>query len=334
MNRDKLKSIAQQLVAPVKGILAVDESNKTIAKRFQAIKIESTEESRRRWRQLLFTTPGIEKFLSGVILFDETIHQKTNDGISFPQFLKERGILPGIKVDLGLKELADSPKEKVTQGLEGLEKRLVEYRSLGASFTKWRAVFSIGENLPTQTCIEANSQALAEFAFLSQKAGLVPIVESEVLMLGNHSLEHCQKVTGLVLSNVLKHLSQRQVFLEGILLKPNMVVSGTDYSQPASPQVVAQATLTCLAEVLPRQIPGCVFLSGGLTPEQATARLNAINQAWQKPCQLSFSFARALQKEALQIWQGKNVNLKAAQNAFYQRLEKVSLARQGRLENG
>ena len=331
MNKNKLKSIARKLVTQGKGILAADESTGTIEKRFNSINVVSTEKNRCFYRGLLFATPNIEQFISGVILFDETIRQKTDNGMPFPKLLKKKGVIPGIKVDKKAKDLAGFPGEKITEGLDELRERLIEYRDLGADFAKWRAVITIGKGIPTRQCIDANAHALARYAALCQEADLVPIVEPEVLMDGNHSLKRCEEVTGTTLISVFSELKKYKVFLEGILLKPNMVISGKDYSHPASVKEVAKATLRCFNKVVPKQVPGCVFLSGGLTPDEATERLNEINKIGRGkiPWQLSFSFGRALQQEALQVWKGKAVNAKAAQDAFYSRAEKVSAALQG-----
>lgn len=332
MDKKKLKSTARSLVSPGKGILAADESTPTIKKRLDLINLESTEENRRSYRGMLFTTPGIEKFLSGVILFDETIRQKADDGTPFPKLLADRGIIPGIKVDKGAKPLALFPGERITEGLDGLRERLEEYRGLGARFTKWRAVITIGRGIPTKTCIDANAQALARFAALSQEAGLVPIVEPEVLMDGSHTLARCEQATGQTLKSLFSELANHKVFLEGVLLKTNMVTSGQDAGKKADVPTVAKATVRLFRKVVPRKVPGVVFLSGGQSPELATQHLNAINQQGKQLWELSYSFGRALQGEALKAWAGKKANLDKAQKIFYQRARRVSAARRGELD--
>lgn len=325
-----LAQTAQQLVAPGKGILAADESDQTIQKRLNSIGVESTEENRRAYRELLFTTYQIEEAISGVILFDETIHQQAADGRPFPQLLAEKNILPGIKVDKGKIDLPGFPGEKITEGLDGLADRLARYRELGAVFAKWRAVYTIGDYLPTRTAIYANAHALARYAALCQAAGLVPIVEPEVLMDGAHTIEQCEVVTGAVLQAVFSELLAQAVAFEGILLKPNMVLPGKDADQTVTPEQVAEATLRCFRQVVPAAVPGIVFLSGGQSAQEATARLNAMNQqASIRPWELSFSFGRALQAPVLEAWQGKSENVAAAQQAFYHRARCNKAARQG-----
>jgi len=332
MNVDKLEATASRLVADSKGILAADESSGTIAKRLESIGIPSTERTRRDWRELLFTTPNIQRFISGVILFDETIRQNASDGMPFPKLLLEKGMIPGIKVDTGAHPFAEHPGEKLTEGLDGLRERLSEYVELGAQFSKWRAVISVGEGIPTQACIDANAQALARFALLSQEAGLVPIVEPEVLMEGKHPIERHAQETERTLAAVFEALQTDRIKLRGIILKPNMVASGLEVEVQASPTAVAQTTIRVLNTVVPPEVPGIVFLSGGLTPEQATVNLHAINSQGKQPWQLSYSFGRALQGEALSAWGGKSEHLKAAQEEFYTRAKLVSLARDGGLE--
>ncbi|MBX6326714.1 MAG: fructose-bisphosphate aldolase class I, partial [Chthoniobacterales bacterium] len=295
MKDDNLQSIAKRLVAPGKGILAADESFPTIEKRFKSINLPSTEENRRAYREVLFTTKGVGEFISGVILFDETIRQKTRDGRPFVQVLEEQGIIPGIKVDNGAKAMANFPGEKITEGLDGLRDRLKEYRGLGARFAKWRAVITIGEGIPTQTCIDANAEALARYAALCQEGDLVPIVEPEVLMDGAHTIERHFEVTEQTLRSVFRALAEHRVALEGMLLKPNMVLSGKECPQQASVQEVAEATVRCMRRVVPAAVPGLVFLSGGQTDQQATEHLNAMNRLPDLPWQLSFSYGRALQ---------------------------------------
>lgn len=330
MNKDKLVKVAQQLVVKSKGILAADESTGTIQKRLDSIGVECTEENRRDYRELLFTTNGMEKFISGVILYDETLRQNAADGTVMVKILQDRGVIPGIKVDAGAKDMAMLNGEKITEGLDGLRERLAEYASLGAGFAKWRAVITIGEGIPTQECIDANAHALARYAALCQEADIVPIVEPEVLMDGTHTLQVCEEVTKKTLISVFAELKKYRVVLEGMLLKPNMIVPAKDCSEQGSVQDVAEATTRLFKETVPSQVPGCVFLSGGLSPDEATERLRAINQLGDMPWELSYSFGRALQSEALTTWGGKKENVEAAQNAFYQRAEKVSQARDGK----
>jgi fructose-bisphosphate aldolase class I len=327
---DNLNQVARAIVAPGKGILAADESTGTIEKRFRSIEVESTEEHRRAYRELLFTTHGAGEFISGVILFDETIRQRAADGTPFPEVLDRQGIMPGIKVDKGAKDLAGFPGEKITEGLDGLRDRLGSYRELGARFTKWRAVIAIGEHIPTRTCIHANAEALARFAALSQEAGLVPIVEPEVLMDGAHTIERCYDVTADTLGAVFAALRAHRVRLDGMLLKPNMVLSGADCPEQAGVRQVAEATVACLRDTVPASVPGIVFLSGGQTDEAATAHLNAMNQLGAQPWQLSFSYGRALQAPALTAWKGEATNGPAAQRAFYHRARLNGAARFGR----
>lgn len=329
MDKQLLQSVAKALVAPGKGILAADESTGTIAKRFAKIEIPSTPDTRRAYRNLLFTTAGVEAFISGVILFDETIRQAADDGTPFPQLLAIKGIIPGIKVDTGAKDLAGFPGEKVTEGLDGLRERLVEYRGLGARFAKWRAVITIGAGIPTAACINANAHALARYAALCQEVGLVPIVEPEVLMDGDHTIERCDQVTTATLYNLYAALHEHRVWLEGTLLKPNMVLSGKSCPQQAGVQEVAAATVRCLRATVPAAVPGIVFLSGGQTAVTATAHLNAMNQIGPHPWQLSFSYGRALQDSPLTTWKGKPDNVPAAQKAFYQRSRLNGAARHG-----
>ncbi len=329
MNLDELESVARALVAPGKGILAADESSPTIEKRFRSIDLPSTEENRRAYRELLFTTPGVSEYISGVILYDETIRQGSADGIAFPSVLERQGILPGIKVDEGAKALAGFPGEKVTEGLDGLRGRLEEYRQLGARFSKWRAVIEIGEGLPTGYCIAANAHALARYAALCQEAGLVPIVEPEVLMDGAHTIERCEEVTTEVLSRVYAELTAHRVALEGTLLKPNMIVSGKGNPIQARVVQVAEATVRTLSRVVPPAVPGIVFLSGGQTPRQATEHLNAMNAMGEHPWELSFSYGRALQDPVLKAWRGKMANVPAAKEAFFLRSKLNGSARRG-----
>jgi fructose-bisphosphate aldolase, class I len=327
---NELEQIAQALVAEGKGILAADESDGTIKKRFDSIDVESTEDNRRAYRELLFTTPGVEEFISGVILFDETIRQSASDGAPFPKLLESHGIIPGIKVDKGAKPLANAEGETVTEGLDGLRERLNEYRELGAKFTKWRATYSIAEGIPSEYCIWVNAHALARYAALSQEAGLVPIVEPEVLMDGDHTIERSFEVTSRTLHAVFTELRDQRVEPEDMLLKPNMVLSGYDCPQQASDDEVAELTLRCFYRHVPAAVPGIVFLSGGQSDEQATARLNVMNARGPYPWQLSFSYGRALQAPALKAWGGDPANVTAGQQAYYRRAKLNGAARFGR----
>ena len=327
---DRLELTAKALLAPGKGILAADESNPTIEKRFKAINLPSTEANRRAYRELLFTTPGLSEFISGVILFDETIPQKSKDGIPFPQLLWERGIIPGIKVDAGTVALAHFPDEKMTQGLDGLRERLADYAGLGVRFAKWRAVIRIGKNIPTRFCLEANAHALARYAALAQEAGLLPIVEPEVLRDGDHPIERCYEVTALLLQKVFAALFDQRVRCEAMLLKPNMITPGKDCAEPASVEEVAATTVRCLRQTVPAAVPGIVFLSGGQTEPEATAHLNVMNQIGGTPWALSFSYGRALQAAALKAWNGDPANSEAGQRALYRRAQCNSAARFGK----
>ncbi|MFY9943472.1 MAG: class I fructose-bisphosphate aldolase [Desulfobacterales bacterium] len=329
MNPVALETIARRLVAPGKGILAADESTPTIQKRFEAIGVDSTEETRRVYRELLFTTAGVEAFISGVILFDETLRQTAADGRPFPQLLDQKGILAGIKVDKGAKALAGFEGEKVTEGLDGLRERLQAYHGLGARFAKWRAVIAIGAGRPSHCCLSVNAHALARYAALCQEAGLVPIVEPEVLMDGAHPIERCRDVTAAALQSLFEALFDHCVSLEGLLLKPNMVVSGKDCPTQAGVAEVARATVRCLRQVVPAAVPGIVFLSGGQSSELATAHLNAMNAMGPHPWELSFSYGRALQEQPLKAWQGKPAKLAAAQQRFFRRAQLNSAARFG-----
>ena len=324
-----LEATARALVAPSKGILAADESDGTIKKRFDSIGVESTEENRRAYRDLLFTTEGVEEYISGVILFDETIRQRSADGTPFPELLARRGIVPGIKVDKGAKPLAHAPGETVTEGLDGLRDRLNEYREFGARFTKWRAVISIGAGIPSEYCIWTNAHALARYAALSQEAELVPIVEPEVLMDGDHTIERSFEVTSRTLHAVFTELRDQRVHFEQMLLKPNMVLSGYDCPEQASHDEVAEQTLRCFRRHVPAAVPGIVFLSGGQSDEDATANLNAMNARGPHPWELSFSYGRALQAPALKAWRGEQGNVEAAQKAFYRRAKFNGAARSG-----
>ncbi len=325
-----LSAIAEAIVAPGKGILAADESDGTIKKRFDTIGVESTEESRRDYRELLFTTAGAESNIGGVILFDETIRQSASDGRSLVQVLLDAGIAPGIKVDKGAHPMEDSPNEKLTAGLDGLPGRLAEYASLGAVFAKWRAVITIGDGIPTDACIKANAEALAHYAKDVQDAGMVPIVEPEVLMDGDHTIERCEEVTGRTLDAVYDALAFKGVVLEGTLLKPNMVLSGKDCPQQASVQEVAEATIRCLLAHVPPEVPGIVFLSGGQSDVEATEHLNAMNALGvDLPWEVSFSYGRALQAPVLAAWQGDAARVEQAQAAYLHRARCNGAARDG-----
>jgi len=329
MDEQKLHETAQAIVAEGKGILAADESDSTIKKRFDSIGVESTEENRRAYRELLFTTEGVEEYISGVILFDETIRQSSSDGTPFPKLLESKGVIPGIKVDKGAHPLALAEGETVTEGLDGLRDRLAEYRELGARFAKWRAVISIGKEIPSEYCLWTNAHALARYAALSQEAGLVPIVEPEVLMDGDHTIERSFTVTSHTLHAVFTELRDQRVHPEGILLKPNMVLSGYANPEQASHEEVAAETVRCFKRHVPAAVPGIVFLSGGQSDEDATANLSAMNAMGPHPWQLSFSYGRALQAPALKAWLGKEENVAAAQRAYYHRAKMNSAARTG-----
>jgi fructose-bisphosphate aldolase class I len=329
MGQNELYETARAIVAPGKGILAADESGGTIKKRFDSIGVESTEAMRQAYRDLLFTTPGAEEFISGVILYDETIRQRALDGTPFPALLASKGIIPGIKVDEGAKPLALSPGETVTEGLDGLRERLAEYHSLGARFAKWRATYTITDHLPSDDCIWVNAHALARYAALCQEAGIVPIVEPEVLMDGTHTLARAHAVSGRVLQALYTELHDQRVDLRGTLLKPNMVLSGYDASERAGVDEVAEATLDCFYRHVPAAVPGIVFLSGGQSDEDATAHLNAMAARGPHPWVLSFSYGRALQAPALHAWGGKTENVEAAKRAYYKRAKLNSIASLG-----
>jgi fructose-bisphosphate aldolase, class I len=330
MDTEKLASTAKAMVAPGKGLLAADESSGTIKKRFDSIDVESTEENRRAYRDLLFTTAGIEDHISGVILFDETIRQSSADGTPFSKLLAGKGIIPGIKVDTGAKPLALAAKgETVTEGLDGLRERLAEYAELGAGFAKWRATYTITDELPSRYAIDVNAHALARYAALCQEAGIVPIVEPEVLMDGGHTIERSDDVTADVLQALYDQLYEQQVFLEGTILKPNMVLSGYDCKQQASDAEIAERTVRNFRWNVPAAVPGIMFLSGGQSDEQATARLNEMNTLGPHPWQLSFSYGRALQAPSLKAWKGEASNVGAAQAAFAHRAKMNGAARDG-----
>ncbi|GAB4372396.1 MAG: fructose-bisphosphate aldolase class I [Kiloniellaceae bacterium] len=330
MTATALADTAKALVADGKGILAADESSPTIKKRFDSIKIASTEENRRDYRDMLFTTPDAGKYISGVILYDETLRQKAADGTPLVKKLVKAGMIPGIKVDLGAKPLAGHDGETVTEGLDGLRARLEEYADLGARFTKWRGVYRIGDGMPSPGCVTANAHALARYAALAQEAGLVPIVEPEVLMDGDHDIDICEEVTEEVLRSVYNELALQNVWLEGTLLKPNMVISGQDCPEQAGVQEVAERTLRCLKRTVPAAVPGIVFLSGGQSDELATEHLNAMNKMGPQPWKLSFSYGRALQAAPLKAWAGKAANLEKGQQAFLKRARDNAAAAQGK----
>ncbi|MBA3306822.1 MAG: fructose-bisphosphate aldolase class I [Thermoleophilaceae bacterium] len=327
---EALQATAHAMVAPGKGILAADESNSTMSKRLEAVGVESTEESRRRFRELLVETPGAEEHISGVILYDETIRQQSSDGRSFCELLTDRGMVPGIKVDTGAKPLAGAEGEKVTEGLDGLRERLEEYYELGARFAKWRAVIEIGDALPSSYCIDVNAHALARYAALCQEAGIVPIVEPEVLMDGTHSIDRAEEVTLATLRSVFTALLDQRVALEGMILKPNMVLSGTDCEQQAGGEEVAARTLALFSRVVPAAVPGIAFLSGGQSDELASAHLSAMNAIGGVPWALSFSYGRALQATPLQAWSGEEANEEEAQKSFAHRARCNGEARFGR----
>ncbi len=320
---------AETLVADGKGILAADESFGSIQRRFDTVTVPSTPENRRAYREIFLTTPGVEDYVSGVILFDETLRQESEDGTPFPEVLNHKGIIPGIKVDKGAKPLAGFPYEKITEGLDGLRERLMEYRALGARFAKWRAVFSITPGTPTPYGITANAHVLARYAILCQEEGLTPIVEPEVLMDGVHHISVCEEVTTSVLNCVFEELYDARVMLEAILLKPNMIMPGVDFPKPPTPEEVAVATIRTLRRSVPSAVPGIVFLSGGQSPEMATANLNAMNAMGPHPWTLSFSFGRALQGPSLQAWHGEANNVSEAQRLFYHRARLNSAAVRG-----
>ena len=332
MDEQRLVQTAKALVTEGKGILAADESSGTIKRRFDSINVKSTEKNRRDYREMLFRTAGVAEFISGVILFDETIRQDGADGTRMVKILSDQGIIPGIKVDTGTVPLPEAPDELVTEGLDGLRNRLKEYEELGAGFTKWRAVISISENTPTSYGLNANAHALARFAAMSQEAGLVPIVEPEVLRDGDHDIDRCFEVTEETLREVFDQLAQQKVLLEGMLLKPSMVISGGSYAKRADPEEVAERTIECFKRALPASVPGVVFLSGGEPDNSVTANLNALNQRAsdaRAPWELSFSFGRSLQGAPLAAWAGKAENTEAAALAFYTRARLTGAARKG-----
>jgi fructose-bisphosphate aldolase, class I len=329
MNTSELRATAQAMVGKHRGLLAADESTSTIGKRFTSIKLESTDETRRLYRELLFTTPGATDNISGVILYDETIRQKTKDGVPFPTYLTQQGMIPGIKVDTGAKPLAGFPGETITEGLDGLRERLAEYYQLGARFAKWRAVIDIRSSIPSAYAIEANADALARYAALCQEASIVPIVEPEVLMDGEHTLERCEDVTNAVLDRVFSHLFAARVYLEGMVLKPNMIIPGKKCPQRASPEQVAEATLRTLKRQVPSAVAGIAFLSGGQSPTDATLHLSLMNAGGPLPWPLTFSYGRALQENVLSAWGGKAASFAAGQQAMAVRAKLNGLAAGG-----
>jgi fructose-bisphosphate aldolase, class I len=332
MNRNELERIARAMVDKGRGILAADESTGTIKKRFDKIKLESTEEARRGYREMLFTAADAQKYISGVIMYDETLRQSTKGGERFADLLTRLGIVPGIKVDAGTKPLPNFPGEVITEGLDGLAGRLAEYHKLGARFAKWRAVIDIADGIPSRTCIETNADLLARYAALCQEAEIVPIVEPEVLMDGAHSIERCEEVTSAVLREVFDRLHAHRVYLEGIVLKPNMVISGQKNGSRAAPQQVAEATVRVLKRHVPAAVPGIAFLSGGQSEAEATHHLDLMNRIGGLPWALSFSYGRALQATALSTWGGQAGNVAAAQREFIKRAKLCGLAAVGRYE--
>jgi len=330
----ELNKIAKQMVASHKGILAADESTPTIGKRLAKINVENVEENRKAYRELLFTAPNMGEYISGVILYDETIRQRASDGHTFVTVLEKQGVLPGIKVDEGTEAIAESSNEVVTKGLEGLPKRLPEYVNMGAKFCKWRAVIKIGDGIPTDNCIQINAERLAKYAKLCQESNLAPIVEPEVLMDGSHTIEKCYEVTKKTLTVVFEELKKAGVALDGMVLKPNMVLSGTECEKQASAKEVAELTVKCLKETVPAEMPGIVFLSGGQSEEFACETLNEINKLSAGcPWQLSFSYGRALQASTLKAWGGNPSNVAEAQTVFLERCKQTSLARDGQLSS-
>ncbi|HCR19277.1 MAG TPA: fructose-bisphosphate aldolase class I [Candidatus Latescibacteria bacterium] len=330
MSKQQLVETASAMVSRGKGILAADESEKTLQSRFDGIGLEATQDLRRAYRDLLFTTPGLEDFISGVILYDETLRTRSLDDVQFPDLIAQQGIIPGAKVDTGLTGLAGFPGEQITEGLDGLRERVQTYRELGARFAKWRAVFAIGQGAPTRTCIQANAQVLARYAAICQEAGVVPIVEPEILMNGTHSIEECEEATETTLSTVFYELLAHRILLEGIVVKPSMVLSGTECPVQAGVEEVAEATIRCFRRTIPASVPGIAFLSGGQSPELSTAHLNAMNLMGPQPWEISFSYGRALQDPARAVWKGEEANRKLAQEVFYHRTKCNGAARFGK----
>jgi fructose-bisphosphate aldolase, class I len=334
MNTAELAATAHAMVAKHRGLLAADESTSTILKRFNSIKLDSTEETRRAYREMLFTTPGAGEFISGVILFDETIRQKTKDGVPFPAYLSKQGMIPGIKVDTGAKPLAGFQGETITEGLDGLRERLAEYYKLGARFAKWRAVIDIGSGIPSRYAVSANAEALARYAALCQEAGIVPIVEPEVLMDGDHPIARCEEVTDGVLQTVFDHLFAARIYLEGMILKPNMVIAGKKSTQKSSPEQVAEATVRTLKRHVPAAVGGIAFLSGGQSPTEATLHLSLMNARGALPWALTFSYGRALQDTALRAWGGTEAGFQGGQKQLYVRAKLNGLAAAGTYQPG
>ena len=330
MSAQSLESVAKAMVAPGKGILAADESTGTIERRFKSISVENTEENRRAYRDLLFSAKGIGQYIGGAILYDETLRQKSADGTPFPQLLEKQGVVPGIKVDTGAKDMALCPGETVTEGLDNLAKRCAEYVKLGAKFAKWRAVITIGEGIPSAACVTANAHALARYAAICQAAGLVPIVEPEVLMDGDNTIERCEEVTEWTLRETFAALANQRVSFEKMVLKPSMVISGKKCPKQAPVREVAERTLVVLRRTVPAAVPGIAFLSGGQSEEVATAHLDAMNRIGGAPWLLSFSYGRALQQSALQAWKGSGASVAAAQAAFLHRARMNGLAASGK----
>jgi fructose-bisphosphate aldolase, class I len=328
-DREALERTAREMVADGKGILAADESNATMSKRLEQVEVEPTEGARRRFRELVFTTEGVEEHISGVILFDETLRQSSSDGVPFPELLAQRGVIPGIKVDTGAKPLAGAPGEKVTEGLDGLRDRLAEYSEMGARFCKWRAVITIGDGIPTDYCLRTNAHALGRYAALCQEAGLVPIVEPEVLMDGDHAIDRSYETTVATLHHVFRELFEQRVACEGLLLKANMVMSGYDCPDQAGVQEVAERTLRSLRQTVPAAVPGVVFLSGGQSDQRASAHLDAMSRVEGLPWEISFSYGRALLGHSLETWRGEQSNLAAAQAALQHRARLTGAARRG-----
>jgi fructose-bisphosphate aldolase, class I len=334
MNIGELNAIARGMVAKNRGLLAADESSSTIKKRFDTIKLESTEENRRSYREMLFTAPGAKDYISGVILYDETLRQSTKSGVPFPAYLAQQGMIPGIKVDLGAKPLAGYPGETMTEGLDGLRERFAEYHKLGARFAKWRAVINIDAAMPSRYAVSANAEGLARYAALAQEAGIVPIVEPEVLMDGAHSLERCEEVTNYVLDRVFSHLFSARVVLEGMILKPNMVIPGKKCADQATPERIAEATVRTLKRQVPAAVPGVAFLSGGQSPVDATLHLNLMHALGPLPWALTFSYGRALQEDALTAWAGTQAGFAAGQKALAKRAKLNGLAAVGQYSSG
>ncbi len=334
MSLQELMQVAKTLVAGDKGLLAMDESTPTCNKRFAKLGIPQTEEARRAYRELIVTTPGLGESISGAILYDETIRQQKTDGTPFIKILVDAGIIPGIKVDIGAKDMAGHPGERITEGLDGLRARLQEYFQMGARFAKWRAVIAVGDGIPSRGCIEANAHALARYAALCQEAGLVPVVEPEVLMDGAHTLERCREITEEVLRTVFHQVYTQRVTLEGLILKPNMVLPGLTCAKQETVDEVADATVKCLLRAVPAAVPGITFLSGGQSSELASARLNAMNVRFKSrlPWALAFSFARAIQQPAMEIWQGEEAHVLEAQQALYHRARCNRAARRGQYD--